>query len=141
MGARKFAKFTRRHAWLAFKIDSPQRTLDPDVDWESLVEPAREQQRAVGDFLPDAGQLDQLFQRLLIFHRRQRIQIEFATVDHSRRRQQVLGAKTQFAVPKLLMRRAGNRRNGRKRVMSVTERLTVASRQQVNDLPNLHDLL
>ena len=140
MGAGELSQLAGGDAFFAGEIDTAEGALDPHVDGEGVVESAGEQQHAVGDFLADAGQFDQFFQRAVVFHGSQRVEVELAAVDHAGGGEEVFCPEAEFAIPELLVRSAGDGRNGRERVVVGVNRLAEALGQQTDDLADLDDL-
>ncbi len=50
-----------------WKIDPPQRALDPDIDRKRLVKATREQQDAIRYLFADTGQFEELGKSLFVF--------------------------------------------------------------------------
>ena len=140
VGAGKFAEFAGGDALFAGEIDAAEGALDPHVDGESVVESAGEQQHAIGDFLANAGQFDQLFEGAVVFHRPQGMKVNLAAIDHARGGEEVFRTEAEFAIPELLVRGAGDGGNGREGVVLGVNRLAEPLGEQADDLTDLHDL-
>jgi hypothetical protein len=140
MGAGELSQLAGGDALFAGEIDPAEGAFDPHVDGERVVESAGEQQRAVGDLLADAGEFDQFFQRVVVVHRAQGVEVELPAIDQARGGEEVFGAEAEFAVPELLVRGAGDGGNGREGVMVGVDRLAEPLGEEIDDLANLDDL-
>ena len=140
VGAGELSQLAGSDALLAREIDAAEGALDPHVDGEGVVESAGEQERAVGDFLTDAGQVYQFFQGAVVFHRAQGVEVELAAVNHAGGGEEVFRPEAEFAVPELLVRGAGDGGNGRESVVLGVDRLAEPLGQQMDDLADLNDL-
>ncbi len=140
VGAGELSQLAGGDAFLAGEVDAAEGAFDPHVDGEGVVESAGEQQHAIGDFLANPGQFDQLFQRAVVFHRAQGVEVELAAVNQAGGGEEVFGPETEFAIPELLVRSAGDGGNGREGVVLGVNRLAEPQGQQTNDLADLDDL-
>ena len=140
VGAGELSQLAGGDASFAGEVDAAEGALDPHVDGEGVVESAGEEQGAVGDFLADPGQFDQFFQRAVVVHRAQGVEVELAAIDQSGGSEEVFGAEAEFAIPELLVRGAGDGGDGRERVVLGVNRLAEPLRKQTDDLADLDDL-
>ena len=84
--------------WFAFwEVKLANGLLDPDVDWESVLEAVGEKQNAVGDFFADAGEFAESFAGLWRREGADGFEVEFVGRDDACGFEQVWGAKSHFA--------------------------------------------
>ncbi len=140
VGAGKLSQLAGGDAFFAGEVDAAEGALDPHVDGKGVVESAGEEQGAVGDFLADPGQFDQFFQRAVVVHRAQGVEVELAAIDQAGGGEQVFGAEAEFAIPELLVRGAGDDGDGRERMVLGVNRLAEPLGKQTDDLADLDDL-
>lgn len=140
MGAGEGAKLLVGDALFVGEVDAAEGALDPDVDGESAVESAGEEQDTIGDLLADAGEFYQLLQCAVIIHSAQCVEIELAAIDQASGVLEVLNPEAEFAVPELLVGGAGDGGDGREGVVVGIDRLTESLGQEADDLADLDDL-
>jgi len=141
VGAGEGAEFAGGDAFCAGEIDAAEGAFDPDVDGESVMESAGEQQRAIGDFLADAGELGQFLQRAVVVHRGKGMEVELSAIDGASGGEEVFRAEAEFAIPELLVGGAGDGGDGRECVVVGVDGFAEALGEQGNDLADLDDLL
>src|SRR5690349_10017240 len=71
--------------------------LDPDVDWESVLEAVGEKQNAVGDFFADAGEFAEAFAGLWRWEGADGFEVEFVGGDDARGFEEVRSAESHLA--------------------------------------------